>query len=306
MTFIKTAALLLPLVATLSVSAMGSDHAGLTQVVTKAPVRQAISASPQTVSIGSSVQVATSIAGLPTSIPTGAVRFSLVPISGTGTTVSSDLIALQPNGSANWTVVPPVGTYTATAAYSGDANYLADSTSGVATIKVEGTPDFSVSIPSDLTITQGSSGTAIISVTPVNGFEGTVTFACSGMPAQSSCSFSQASVVVPATSPTQASVPALSTSITVTTAGTVVTTLGFITLLVGFSSRSRRRSRALLSSALIASCGLCAVLALTGCIGSNRYIQSNGTPLGTYQLTVVASSGSITHSNTVNLHVVAR
>ena len=45
---------------------------------------------------------------------------------------------------------------------------------------------------------------------------------------------------------------------------------------------------------------------VTGCVGSSRYVQSNGTPPGFYSLTIVATSGAITHSSTVSLHVVAQ
>jgi hypothetical protein len=48
------------------------------------------------------------------------------------------------------------------------------------------------------------------------------------------------------------------------------------------------------------------LIGMTGCAGSNRYVQSNGTPPGYYSLTVVATSGAITHSSTMTLHVVAK
>jgi subtilase family serine protease len=61
------------------------------------------------------------------------------------------------------------------------------------------TPDFSLSAsPSAVTIASaGGSGTTVISVTGVNGYNGTITFSpasCTGLPAGSSCSFVPASV----------------------------------------------------------------------------------------------------------------
>jgi hypothetical protein len=89
----------------------------------------------------------------------------------------------------------------------------------------------------------------------------------------------------------------------VTTTGTTVTTLGILGLLFGWGSSSRKklryRSTIWIGMALL-------LTAVAGCIGSNRYVQSNGTPPGYYSLTVVATSGSITHSSTMTLHVVAQ
>jgi beta-glucanase (GH16 family) len=50
--------------------------------------------------------------------------------------------------------------------------------------------------PASLTITAGASGTEAVTVTPVNGFPttSTITFACSNLPANASCSFAPTSV----------------------------------------------------------------------------------------------------------------
>jgi hypothetical protein len=91
--------------------------------------------------------------------------------------------------------------------------------------------------------------------------------------------------------------------LTVTTAGTTVTTLGILGLLFGWGSYSRKRLR----HRFVIWIGLAVlVMGIAGCAGPNRYVQSNGTPPGYYSLTVVATSGSITHSGTMTLHIVAR
>lgn len=57
------------------------------------------------------------------------------------------------------------------------------------------TPDFQLSVqPSTLTIVAGQSGKATFIVTPVNGFNSQVSFACSGLPSEATCSFSPSSV----------------------------------------------------------------------------------------------------------------
>lgn len=57
------------------------------------------------------------------------------------------------------------------------------------------TPDFTVSVnPTSLTIIAGHSGMATFTVTPQNGFKSQVSFACSGLPAEASCSFNPTNV----------------------------------------------------------------------------------------------------------------
>ncbi len=80
--------------------------------------------------------------------------------------------------------------------------------------------DFTVSAtPAAATVTAGQSVQTIVAVMPANGFTQTVTFACSGLPAGATCSFSPASV-------TPAGSAASSTSLTIATA-TRTASLGF-------------------------------------------------------------------------------
>jgi hypothetical protein len=56
-------------------------------------------------------------------------------------------------------------------------------------------PTFSLGVsPSTLTFNSGSSGTLTVTVTPQNGFNSAVTFACSGLPTGATCSFSPESL----------------------------------------------------------------------------------------------------------------
>jgi subtilase family serine protease len=61
-------------------------------------------------------------------------------------------------------------------------------------------PTFSI-VPkqTSLTVAAGGSGTVGLTLTPSGGFNGTVTFACSGLPAGASCSFAPASVNISST-----------------------------------------------------------------------------------------------------------
>jgi len=74
------------------------------------------------------------------------------------------------------------------------------------------TPDFSMSAsPSTQTVTQGGSTTYTATVTPFNGFSGTVSLTVSGCPANTTCTLNPTSVTVP---------PAGSSTLTVQTSST--------------------------------------------------------------------------------------
>jgi subtilase family serine protease len=101
--------------------------------------------------------------------------------------------------------------------YSGDANYPRSS-SGWALILM---PDFTITPQNSLQLTAGESQAVTVTFQSLNGLTGTVTnFACSGLPAETTCSFS----------PSQLSLP---------NNGTVSTTLTIATTALG---QSRRRA----------------------------------------------------------------
>jgi subtilase family serine protease len=94
-------------------------------------------------------------------------------------------------------------------------------------VALKNPPDFSASTPTtSLNIFDGQSGTATITVTPINSFIGSVSFACSGLPSGASCSFNPTTVTPPATTTTVVTIQAGSTS----TTGTVVITASTGTL----------------------------------------------------------------------------
>jgi len=86
------------------------------------------------------------------------------------------------------------GMHTIAETYSGDSNYLPFEYPGPAFWVVN--PDFSMSVnPGGLSVTSGqTTGPATIQIGALNGFTGSTTFSCSGLPSQSSCVFSPAGV----------------------------------------------------------------------------------------------------------------
>jgi len=88
------------------------------------------------------------------------------------------------------------GNHSISAAYSGDANYVASSSAAInVTVTVPAAADYSLTMSnSALTVAKGASGTLTITVSPKNGFKQAVGLACSGLPAGATCSFNPSSV----------------------------------------------------------------------------------------------------------------
>jgi hypothetical protein len=268
------------------------------QVVEQASTATLVSSSVNPSPTNSTVAFVAHVTGVPPGMPTGTVAFSAAQESGQ---VVSATLPLDSSGNATWTISLQSGEYGITALYGGDTDYLSSVSTTLSQI-VEGPPDFTISLPSTMIVVQGASGTATVSVTPLNGFAGMIQLQCTGVPDESSCNFTQGSITIPASAAASAS-SAVASTLTVTTTGTTVTTLAVLGLLFGWGSCSPKKLR----HRFVIWIGLAVLLmGIAGCAGPNRYVQSNGTPPGYYSLTVAAKSGSITHSSTMTLHVVAK
>ena len=212
----------------------------------------------------------------------------------------------------------PVGTGDITASYSGDANFpAATSTVTNVTVSAPIAPDFSISVnPSTLTLGQGATGTAAFTITPTGGFNQTLQFSCSGLPANSSCTFSPASI----TPNGAAVVSTLTITTNVQTASVPLQRTSWLAVAIffcpgGFASvlgclglRRRKLSpgeRFFICLFLVL--GVLTMGLITGCGGSNGQVNSGGgpiTPSGTNTVSVMASStGSSGLSHNASLTV---
>ena len=196
-----------------------------------------------------------------------------------------------PGGSASFTSITQLGVYYA-------ANPI-------------GPPGFNVSIaPGSISVKQGASATATMSVAPTFGFSQPVSFGCAGLPNESSCSFSPATVT-----PNGENVVTATISISTTAPSSAKNSdqwpfLGGATVLalcVVYPRKKQRQTFWVYSGVLfaIAFCGCGAVL---GCGGTSSSQPTNaGTPAGTYSITITATSGSgtsaISESTSVSLTV---
>jgi hypothetical protein len=256
-------------------------------------------------------------------------------------------VALDRAGQATAVFSLPAGAHALTAVYTGDASRLGSSSPVVqAQGAASTTPDFQVTVapvsPTSfpMTLTQGQSGTAEVTIVPVNNAALTapmfVTLSCSGLPNESSCTFTPESVEIlastSATCPSGApasSCPPISSMLLQTQApGTVgqsatasapprsnglmwAILLPGVVGLGGLAWRTRRR-RWLSRLSLLLVLGLVTTLGTAGCSPLYRFYQHGPgnnppTPAGTYNITVTAQSSNgvtaITNSTSLVLTV---
>ncbi|HSK43027.1 MAG TPA: FG-GAP-like repeat-containing protein [Candidatus Binatia bacterium] len=200
------------------------------------------------------------------------------------------------------------GSYTLSAEYPGDA-VLAPSTA--TTTLVFGNPngDFSMDAsPASATIKAGQSATFTITISPVNGMNSPVTFACSGLPAASSCTFSPSSVT-PNGSPVSTTLTLNTTaasSATVPVAGLRPWTFATwsLGLVFGFFvvGRGARGKNARRYSVVFVVISLALLIVSCGGGNSTQPNPSTGTPPGASSITVTATSGT-SHSAALNINV---
>jgi hypothetical protein len=200
------------------------------------------------------------------------------------------------------------GTHSITATYSGDTNFMA-STSAVLTQLVAAAGYTLNASPSSLTIKSGSTGSTVITLTPVGGFTGTVNFAFGTLHTLATCSFSPTSLTVPSSAP-------LTTTLTIGTTGTAAASLrngpaggmlpailaALILLPLGLMRRILRAGSPrlacllLLAAAAAAAAGMIGMALCGGGYASSTSSTSSAqsTPAGTYSIPITVTSGGTT------------
>lgn len=247
-------------------------------------------------------------------IPTGTVTFMNGSTSlGTGTLNASGVATL---GNVQFS---SAGTYSLTAVYAGDLNFNGSTSAALSeTITAPPPPDFSIALnPTSLTVSRGSSGSATVTVTPANGFTGTVTITCSGAPANTSCTGGNITVSSGAATGTVTITTNTTARLAIPGDGTMLASqprspsrlpfsaflgTGVIGIVLSMGSSKLRsptaRKRKLLGLVLLGLV-LASILIMPAC-SSNSGPRS---PTGTSTLTVTATSGAITHSTSLTLTI---
>jgi hypothetical protein len=227
--------------------------------------------------------------------------------------------ALSAKGQVQVVVSLPAGSHSLKAVYQGDATHQS-STSVTSAVEAQTstTPGYGISIaPISLSLTAGESGSVVVSVTPQNAAALTapmfVTLSCSGLPDQSTCTFTPENVeilpgataavtstMVLGTQAASQSKAAVERSSTVSWAILFPGALGLIGLAWG-----GRRRRWLSRLSLIALVGLVTMMGTTACAPRYNYynhgpIPNPATPSGTYTVSVNAQSTDGITANTQN------
>jgi hypothetical protein len=245
--------------------------------------------------------------------PTGTVTY----YDGT-TKLGSELVGTELSG-----VNLSTGTHSLTATYTGDTHFnpntsLAVSVS-VTTPPPPPTPDFTfTSNASTLQVTKGRSGTLTFTAATNSTLAGSVTFACSGLPSESTCAFSPASLTLAdsasASSTMTITTTPASSAVKKSASGSPSLPFGAVaTASLILVCLPRKRLTRYLPVILLGVLAFGGLIALTGCGGGGTKVTTPtgpvdpGTPQGTSSVTVtataVAGSTTVTHTSTIALTV---
>lgn len=269
--------------------------------INQGPPALQVTASSATVAQGTSVTLTASLqqGGDTVASATGAVTFTL-----NGTILGSSAVT---NGSATLTVAPPAGSDVITATYSGDANNN-PATGSVTVIVTAVAPSFTMSTSStSMSLSAGAAGTTTLTLTSNAAFSGTVSFSCSGLPAEASCTVTPTTLSI-TPNQTASVVAVIATTPKNNSFQAAIHTPRVFTTISGISSASllllfwrRRRNLAAWKAMALVVFAVVFAAGLTGCSGSSD--KYSGTPAGTSSIVVTATSGSVTVSQTITLTV---
>ncbi|MFP5230300.1 MAG: FG-GAP-like repeat-containing protein [Acidobacteriota bacterium] len=256
-----------------------------------------LTASASTIGVGANLTLNATVAPASGSgTPTGTVTF----MDGTATIGTA---ALSGGAASYSTTSLAAGTHSLTAAYGGDSNFSGSTSSSVSVTVQAATPSFTLSAsPTNGTVTAGQSAQTTIAITPANGFNQQVSFACSGLPTGGTCSFSPLTVTPNGTA-------AATTTLTIGTAantsfltwpGAPGSRSGFLFAVAagGFVWIFRRRR---VPFALRAVVFLILAVTLVGCGGSSS--KKTATQPQTYTVTVTATAGTLSQTTNYSLTV---
>jgi hypothetical protein len=220
-------------------------------------------------------------------------------------TLTYDPITLTVNVAAN-----AAATVTNTATVSGGGETDTSNDTATDPTQITAAIQMAAQTPS-LTLAAGASGTSVLNVNYAGGL-GAVTFACTGLPATATCSFSPSSVTATGATPVTLTIATTARSAVFTPEFPGVPPQIFFVLLgltaMAFALMRKRNPKMRLATAFAGM----ALLVLAGCGGSSKTTATptptptvTGTPAGTSAVVVTATSasGGAVATSTINLTV---
>ncbi|HXW17084.1 MAG TPA: choice-of-anchor D domain-containing protein, partial [Candidatus Acidoferrales bacterium] len=230
--------------------------------------------------------------------------------------------SLVPGGSCQISVIFAPTTAGSRSAY---LNVTDNSPSSPQVIPVTGDgTNFSIGMqpgaPQSIVVSAGGTATYNLQVSPAGGFSGSVAITCTGAPPSAACAADPASVSVTGQAPVAFAVNVTTAAATTETNGNersskndqghrapmivamiAILALAYITPLYFATNRGRRRARTFAR-------GIALILfvwsVMTACSGGGQpALDSQGTPAGTYTLTVTGTNQKVTSTTSLTLDV---
>jgi Glycoside hydrolase family 44/Bacterial Ig-like domain (group 3) len=255
---------------------------------------------PQATSVTLAASAATAVSGQPITLTA-----KVAPASATGTITFNDgstaigTATLTSGGAQLPVSTLSAGTHSLSAAYGGDAAD-SSSTSNVLTVTITApasptgpSPDYGLTLSSStLNISQATAGTLTVAIAPENGFNASLSFACSGLPSGWGCTFAPATLSGSAPESTTMTVGTNSSARLMPESNGLL--LALVSPLPLFWFGIAGKSRVARWLALFTF-----TLALAGCGTSGNTAQQPQVRSSTYNVTVTATGASApTHTQT--------
>jgi DNA-binding beta-propeller fold protein YncE len=244
------------------------------------------------------------VTSLTSGVPTGTVGFyEGQTLVGTGT-IS--------NGVATYAATSfPAGNVVVSAQYSGDADFTQSSSPPILFLDVS-------PANTSLSVSRGSSVTDNLSVSVVPGYSGAVQFTCTGLPAETKCTFQPASLTFSGATNTANVVVTIATNTTASISGhafpfeprnrvALAAVLWLPGMLIAAGWKRRRQLSARLNTLVVMLVFCCAASLLASCsggTGGSGGSSATQTPTGAYKVQVVATgTGGLTQNADLQLTV---
>ena len=279
------------------------DTATLVLTVAKAAPALTLSVAP-IVGVNNNSFTLTSTASSTSTTPTGAITFSY----GTTTPTTLGTSTLSAAGAATYSTTTNVqSSYVFTASYSGDVNFLPG------TVSLTPSPTFTLTVPiNTISVPQNSVGLLNVNLNSFYGYTGSITFSCTGLPANAVCRGLNSSNPV-ATDVITGEQVQIFTNVSQNVAslervapiqrkpdafrfgGMAAATF----LLFGLPLWKRRSNLRLFVPVLV----MIAMLGFSGCGSDTASSTLYVTPTGTYSIGIVATDGTITETTMATLTV---